>query len=242
MKKQNIENSMIIVCGGKGKRMGDITKRIPKPMLKIGNKTIIEHKIKYYQSKEINKFIFCLGYKSKLLKNFLSGKITNAIFDDGGISAGILKRIFFVKKYIKNDTLISYGDTLAKINFKDLISKHKKSKCVLTIVVAPIKNPFGIVEWNTKNRAKTFREKPIFNHFIGYSVISPNFFKKITSKIINLSDGKGVVEAIKHLIKKKQVNIYKFNDLQITINSKTELYNAKLDYNKYFTLNESNKK
>jgi formyltetrahydrofolate hydrolase len=72
--------------------------------------------------------------------------------------------------------------------------------------------------------------------------MSPNFFKKISKKIVNLNDGKGVVEAIKSLIKKKQVNIYKFNDLQVTINSKTELYNAKLEYNKYFTLNESNKK
>tara|TARA_B110000967_G_scaffold173913_1_gene185809 strand:+ start:313 stop:1041 length:729 start_codon:yes stop_codon:yes gene_type:complete len=242
MKIKNNENQMIILCGGKGKRMGVITKKIPKPLLKIGKKTIIEHKIKYYQSKGVKKFIFCLGYKSVLLKKFLSKRIKNAIYDDGGLSAGILKRIFFVKDHIKIDTLISYGDTLAKINFKNLLNNHKKSKCVLTIVVAPIQSSFGIVDWDSKNKAKKFEEKPTFNHFVGYSVISPNFFKKINNKIINLSDGKGIVEAIKYLIKKKQVNIYKFNNLQITINSKTELYNAKLKYNKYFTLNESNKK
>jgi glucose-1-phosphate cytidylyltransferase len=242
MKKKITENLMIILCGGRGRRMGEITKKIPKPMLKIGKKTIIEHKIEYYQSKGVNKYIFCLGYKSDLLKNFLSRKVKNSIFDDKGLNAGILKRIFSVQKYIKSDSFISYGDTLAKINFKDLISKHKKSRCALTIVVAPIKNPFGIVSWDSKYRAKTFKEKPIFNHFIGYSVISPSFFKKIKSKIVNLSDGKGVIEAIQHLIKQKQVNIYKFNNLQITINSRTELYNAKLDYDKYFTLNESNKK
>ena len=56
---------------------------------------------------------------------------------------------------------------------------------------------------------------------------------------MNLKDGKGIVEAIKFLIKKKKVNVYKFNDLQITINSQSELYNAKLQYNKYFTLNET---
>jgi len=236
------ENPMIILCGGKGKRMGEITKRIPKPLLKVGKKTLIEHKINYYQSKGVFKFIFCLGYKSAVLKNFLSKRIKNAAYDNAGLSAGILKRIFCVRKHVKVDTLVSYGDTLAKINFKDLLNKHKRSKCALTIVVAPIQNPFGIVDWDLKNRAKTFEEKPTFNHFIGYSVISPNFFKKISRKTVNLSDGKGVVEAIKYLIKKKQVNIYKFNDLQITINSKTELNNAKLEYNKYFTLNESNKK
>ena len=242
MIEKKIMNSMILLCGGRGKRMGNITKKIPKPMLKIGKKTIIEHKLEYYQSKGINKFIFCLGYKSKMLKNFLTKKNKYAVFDKKGLNVGILKRIFFVKNHIKSDTLISYGDTLAKINFRDLIAKHKRSKCVLTIVVAPIKNPFGLVTWDSSLKAKKFEEKPTLNHFIGYSVVSPNFFKIISNKIVNLEDGKGIVEAIRFLIKKKQVNIYKFNDLQITINSQSELYNAKLQYNKYFTLNETYKK
>ena len=54
--------------------------------------------------------------------------------------------------------------------------------------------------------------------------------------IFNLSDGKGIVEAINFLSKKKLVNTYKFEDLQVTINSPDELKNAKVNYNKYFTL------
>ena len=68
MQKKINKNSMIILCGGKGKRMGEITKKIPKPLLKLGKKTIIEHKIKYYKSEGMDKFIFCLGYKSLILK------------------------------------------------------------------------------------------------------------------------------------------------------------------------------
>mgnify|MGYP001349901442 CR=1 FL=1 len=229
---------MIILCGGRGKRMGKFTNKIPKPMIKIGGKPIIEHKIKYYQSRGLNKFIFCLGYKANILKKFLLKKTKNSLFNNGGIKAGILKRIFLVRDKMLNHTLISYGDTLAKIDFKDLISKHKKSKCAITIVVAPIQNPFGLVNWNSKGRAIKFDEKPILNHFIRYAVFSSNFFKKIRTKIVNLSDGKGIVQAINYLIKKKEVNIYKFNDLQVTINSPAELKDAKVNYNKYFTLNE----
>ena len=229
---------MIILCGGRGKRMGKFTNKIPKPMIKIGGKPIIEHKIKYYQSRGLNKFIFCLGYKANILKKFLLKKTKNSLFNNGGIKAGILKRIFLVRDKMLSHTLISYGDTLAKIDFKDLISKHKKSKCAITIVVAPIQNPFGLVNWNSKGRAIKFDEKPILNHFIGYAVFSSNFFKKISTKIVNLSDGKGIVQAINYLIKKKEVNIYKFNDLQVTINSPSELKDAKVNYNKYFTLNE----
>ena len=59
---------------------------------------------------------------------------------------------------------------------------------------------------------------------------------EISNKTINLKDGEGFVKAIDYLIKKKQVNIYKFNDLQVTINSPEELKNAKNNYDKYFTI------
>ena len=236
MKKNKMQNPMIIVCGGRGKRMGKITKNVPKPMIKIGNKPIIEHKIKYYETQGINRFIFCLGYKSKILKKFLIKKTNNSIFDDAGLKPGILKRIFLIRDKIKQPTIISYGDTLAKIDFKKLILNHNRSKCAITVVVAPIQNPFGLVEWDANGKATKFNEKPILNHFIGYAVISPVFFKKINHKIVNLSNGKGIIQAINYLIKKRQVNIYKFEDLQVTINSPAELKHAKVNYNKYFTL------
>ncbi len=235
-KKFKSKSRMVILCGGRGKRMGKITNIIPKPMVKIGKATIIEHKLNYYNTQGLNNFTFCLGYKANVLKKFLKKKFKNSIFNNGGIKAGILKRIFLTRNFIKGPTIISYGDTLAKINFKDLISKHKRSNCMMTIVVAPIQNPFGIVSWDKKGRGTDFNEKPILNHFLGYAVINDNFFEKINKKFINMKDGKGVVESIKFLMKKKQVNIYKFNHLQITINSPEELENARLNYNKYFTL------
>ena len=235
--KKKIKNQMIILCGGRGKRMGKITKSIPKPMIKIGRTPIIEHKINFYVSQGIDNFFFCLGYKSEILKKFLlKKKIKQESFSDQGEKPGILKRIYYLKDQIKEPAIISYGDTLAKINFKKLIASHVRSRCILTIVVAPIQNPFGLVKWDSKRRATNFDEKPVLNHFIGYAVISSNFFKKISNKIVNLSDGKGVVQAIKYLSKKKMVNIYKFNDLQITINSPDELRYAKKNYNKYFTI------
>ncbi len=231
-----LKNKMIIVCGGRGKRMGKITTSIPKPLIKIGNVPIIEHKLRYYKSQGLSNFIFCLGYKSDQLMNFLKKKNFKSIFNIAGVDAGILKRIFLVKDYIKDSTIISYGDTLAKINFKNLINSHKKSNCALTIVVAPIQNPFGLVSWDAKGKATNFNEKPILNHFIGYAVVNPNFFKKINNKFVNLKNGRGIVQAIKILIKKKQVNIYSFKNLQITINSPEELKYARLNYKKYFTL------
>ena len=239
MKKNQKSIEMIIVCGGKGKRMGKLSKKIPKAMIKLDQKTIIEHKLEYYTKQGIDNFIYCIGYKSTILKSFLLKKKKKGIFHNAGVNAGILKRIYSVKSLIKKDTIISYGDTLAKIKFKKLLQHHKKSKCPITLVVAPIQNPFGIVKWNNKKLATSFNEKPILNHFIGYAVINPKFFNNLTSKIINMSDGQGMVQAINFLIEKRRVNIFTFGDLQITVNSPDDLNRAKTQFKKYFTLDDN---
>ena len=229
---------VIILCGGKGKRLGHLTKSIPKPLVKIGKIPIIIHKLNYYKQQGLKDFIFCIGYKGKILKEFLKKKYKNSHFYNGGLNSGILKRIYLARDSINSSTIISYGDTLAKINFNDLLKKHKKSRAVLSIVVAPIKNPFGLVNWNKKGNLTKFEEKPTLNHFIGYAVVEPNIFNYLNKNIINLKDGSGMVKAIQKLILKRLVNVYSFKGLQLTINSLSELKTAKTKIDKYFTFNE----
>lgn len=238
MKKKNSKTEIVILCGGRGKRLGKITNKIPKPLIKVGKIPIIEHKLNYYKKQGFENFTFCLGYKEKILRKFLIKRCKNPTFFNGGINSGILKRIYLAKKVIKDSTIISYGDTLAKINFADLIRKHKKSKAVLSLVAAPIQNPFGIVKWNSRGKVIRFEEKPILNHFIGYAVLEPNIFRYLNKKIINLKNGKGIVAAIKTLISKKLVNVYKFKGLQLTVNSVNELKEARNKIGKYFTFDE----
>jgi len=241
MQLNSIKSKMIIVCGGRGKRLGNITDKIPKPLVRIGNTSLIEHKLNYYKKQGLEDFVFCIGYKGNILKKFIKTRYQKAkiSFCDGGLNPGILKRIFLTRKVINTSTIISYGDTLAKINFKDLLKQHNKSKAILSIVVAPIQNPFGLISWNTKGRVSQFEEKPILYHFIGYAVIEPNIFNYLGKKIINLKDGQGMVKAIQKLISKKLVNVYKYKGLQLTVNSPNELKEAKIKIGKYFTYDET---
>ena len=62
----------VILAGGKGTRFGSVTKKIPKPMIKIGNKPIIWHIIKYLSAQGIKNFIICTGYKEQIIKKYLS--------------------------------------------------------------------------------------------------------------------------------------------------------------------------
>lgn len=232
------DTTVIILCGGRGKRMRKYTNKIPKPLLKLGKFTIIEHKLNYYKKQGLENFVFCTGYKGNVLKKFLKKRCNNPKFFHGKVNFGILKRIHSAKKVIKTSTIISYGDTLAKINFQDLIKKHKKSKAVMSIIVAPIQNPFGIVNWNSKEKVTEFHEKPLLNHFIGYAVIEPKIFDYLNKKIINLRDGEGIVKAIKTLASKKMVSVYKFKGLQLTVNSINQLREARNKIGNYFTFDE----
>ena len=62
----------VILAGGKGSRLGSLTKSIPKPMVSIGGKPIIWHIMKIFASQGITNFIICLGYKGEVLRKFFS--------------------------------------------------------------------------------------------------------------------------------------------------------------------------
>jgi len=233
--KKKTDIKILILCGGKGKRMGKYTKKIPKPLVKVGKIPIIQHKINYYKSQGFKNLIFCTGYKANVMKKFLKKKYKNPICSNAGINSGILKRIFLASKSYNATSIISYGDTLAKIDLNDLLKKHKLSKSLMSLVIAPIKNPFGIVQWNLKNKITSFKEKPVLNHFIGYAVIEPNIFKHLNKNIINSKDGLGIVKAIELLVSKRLVNVYKYNGLQLTVNSISELKEARSKIGKYIT-------
>ena len=62
---------VVILAGGLGSRISEFTHKVPKPMINIGNYPIIWHLMKIYSFYGLNEFIICLGYKSKIIKNFL---------------------------------------------------------------------------------------------------------------------------------------------------------------------------
>ena len=60
----------VILAGGKGSRLGSLTKSTPKPMIKIGGKPILWHIMKIYEHYGFNEFIICLGYKAQSIKEY----------------------------------------------------------------------------------------------------------------------------------------------------------------------------
>ena len=175
----------IILAGGLGTRISEETKKIPKPMVKIGKIPIIHHIIKIYETYGYNDFIICGGYKYKTISKYFS-KIklnSNIKVINTGIGTMTGGRILKIKKYVKNDEkfFLTYGDGVSNVNLKKLLKYHIKNKKLLTLTAVQPNMKYGVVKFSKGNKLiSKFEEKPK-KHFIsgGFFVVSTKIFKYI---------------------------------------------------------------
>ena len=175
---------VIILAGGYGTRLGNITEAIPKPMVEIGGKPILWHIMKIYAHYGYNSFIICLGYKGEIIKNYFYNinnylsdftidissrdiKYHNSITEnwqvtlcDTGLNTLKGGRIKRIEKYIDSKlNMLTYGDGLSDININDLISFHKSHDKILTITGVKPPSMFGEI-LESKGQVLSFEEKP----------------------------------------------------------------------------------
>ena len=205
----------VILAGGRGTRLNEETKNIPKPMVKIGGKPILWHIMKIYSSYGINEFIICCGYKKEIIENYFkrynspknkeNWKVT--LIDTGkeSMTGGRLKR---VKRLISNEKFFffTYGDGISDINIKKLINFHLKNKKLATVTAVRPPGRYGVL--NIKNlMVKKFSEKAKG----GDGYINGGFFI-LSPKVLNLINSDKTTweqEPMLKLAKKKQLMAYK---------------------------------
>ena len=206
---------VVILSGGLGTRLSEETKNVPKALVKIGNKPIIIHLIKYYQSFGYTDFIICLGYKGILIKQFFLKeknkkylKNTTIKLINTGLKSYTGERIRRVKKYIKGNFFLTYCDGLSDINLRKALNTFIKSKKIGLVSSINPSSRFGVLSIDNKNTVLNFDEKSKnANTWInaGFFIFSKNIFKFIKGKnpiferlpLISLSKKKQLI-AYKH--------------------------------------------
>ena len=198
----------IILAGGKGSRLAEYTKLIPKPMVKIGNKPIIRHIIDFYKSYGVKDFIIASGYKHKIIYDyFKKEKNIKVVFT--GLNTLTGKRIKLLEKYFtKNENFfLTYGDGLSNVNLKKLLKFHLNHKKMSTITAVHPPARFGELKISKNNKIYEFEEKPqLGDGWIngGFFIFNSNFFKILTFKNIMLER-----EPIQKLLKRNQLMAFK---------------------------------
>lgn len=180
---------VVILAGGKGTRISEYTKSIPKPMVKIGSKPILEHIINYYMKFGFNDFLIAGGYKYSIIKSYFKKKKSVKInVINTGLETLTGSRLLKLKNELKDTFLLTYGDGLSNINLKKLIKFHKKNKKKITITAVHPPARFGELEINNKLVTK-FEEKPqLQKGWIngGFFVVEPEFLRFIGKKNVML--------------------------------------------------------
>tara|TARA_B100001123_G_C15280149_1_gene1013696 strand:- start:36 stop:737 length:702 start_codon:yes stop_codon:yes gene_type:complete len=178
---------VVILCGGKGTRLAEETNLNPKPMVKIGDKPIIWHILKFFNHYGHNEFILATGYKNEVINDFFYNNKdfpnVKTIFTGAKTMTG--GRILRLKSILdkEEEFFMTYGDGVTNLNLNELLKFHKSHNKIATVTAVHPPVRFGEVEIN-KNQVTNFAEKKQAKS----SWISGGFFilnKKIFNYIKN---------------------------------------------------------
>jgi glucose-1-phosphate cytidylyltransferase len=220
---------VVILCGGKGSRMSELTNEVPKPLVKVGDKPFLWHIMKLYKHYGFDEFILLLGYKGDKIKEYFMNydwknhsftldtstgdiqmlqqsekwKITFLDTGEETMTGGRLKK---AEKLIGNETfMLTYADGLANINLLDLLKFHKSIGTVATVTGVNKISQYGIL--TVKNGiAESFHEKSQSEGIIngGFFVLEPKVFEYLTDSPNCIFEQ----EPLKKLTKDRQLAVY----------------------------------
>ena len=204
---------VVILAGGKGSRLSELTKKIPKPMVKINNLPIIVHIMKHYSKYGFNDFIIAAGYKKKIITNYFKKKIKNwkvEVINTGlnTMTGGRVKRL---KRTLQNERfLLTYGDGISNVNILNLVNYHKKKRGIVTLTAVRPPARFGAIKIND-GKVSVFREKSALDEgWIngGFFVCEPEIFNYLKNDKTILES-----EPLKNLGKRKKLFAFKHTKL-----------------------------
>ena len=231
--------SVLIMAGGFGKRLMPITKNIPKPLLLISNKPILEIIIEQLSKNHFKKIFISTFYKSEMIQNyFRDGKewnldITYLREKKQLGTAGSLSLI--PKNHRAFPILVMNSDLLTKLDFDELMLFHKKKKNMVTVCIRKktFNIPYGVVK-HSNDRIKEIIEKPSQEFFInaGIYVIDPQIFAKVKkNQYLDMTDL--IKECIKNKLKVVPFPIHEYwSDIGLKEDFKSAEKNWLFDNNK----------
>ena len=184
----------VILVGGMGTRMRPLTYVVPKAMLPIGGKPLLEHMVRYLKEYGITEVIVCVAYlKTHITDYFKDGKNLGAKirYAEAEMPLGTAGQLKTAEKYISSTFLAMNGDIITSLNLRKLIHFHDKMGGIGTIALKKfeVQIPYGHVEINTNTTIQKFAEKPTFSFLAnaGIYVFEPKIFKYISpNQVVSL--------------------------------------------------------
>lgn len=194
-KKEKLNMPVVIMAGGKGTRLKPYTQVLPKPLIPVGNKTILEHIMDRFEEFECRHFDLIVNYKKNFIKAFFldcdNDRDVSFYNEEEFLGTGGGLRLL---KGVYNDTFfVSNCDILIEEDYGKMIEYHKSQKNIITMVCA-MKNveiPYGTIQMSKGGSVEKISEKPVFPLMTntGLYIVEPEFLDKIPpNTFIHITD------------------------------------------------------
>lgn len=180
----------LIIAGGEGERLRPLTNDRPKNMVPVAGRPIVERQLDWLRENGATDAVFLCGYKADVLKAHVGDgsrfgiRVQYSIEQEPLGRGGALKQGFSLVPQDEENIVACNGDILTDQPLADLVAFHESRKAAATVMLAPLRSPYGIVDVEDDGRITTFREKPVLPYWInaGIYVLSRSFFARLPDK------------------------------------------------------------
>jgi glucose-1-phosphate cytidylyltransferase len=171
----------VILCGGKGTRLGSFGERVPKPLLPVGTEPILWHIMKIYDAFGHRDFVLCLGHLQENFHAYFSDSSPppwEVALADTGRETPTGGRILRVADQIEGDFFATYGDGVADVDLDRLLEFHRSHGRIATVTIVRPRGNFGIARVDDDGHVLGFEEKPVMEDWVngGFFVFRPEIF------------------------------------------------------------------
>lgn len=184
--KKPIDTPVVIMAGGKGTRLKPLTNVIPKPLIPVGEKTMIETIIDSFRQHNCRQFHISVNYKADLIEYYLKSVYGDSIdisYFQEDKPLGTAGSLFLLKDQINSPFFVSNCDILVDQDYSEILDYHKKNNNELTVVGAlrHFSIPYGTLETGESGVLKSISEKPELTYLInsGLYILEPHLIDEI---------------------------------------------------------------
>jgi len=191
----SIQVPVLVMAGGKGTRLDPLTKILPKALIPIGEKAIIEIIIEKFYTQGVRDFYISVQHKSTLIRSFFEELNPDYLvtFVQENIPLGTIGSLKLIEEQIASRVIVTNCDIIIDLDYSELINFHDQQGYSLTLVASLMHYniPYGTCEIEKNGRLIELREKPEYSLFVntGMYVIQKEVIKYIPeNKLFHVTD------------------------------------------------------
>jgi dTDP-glucose pyrophosphorylase len=166
--------SVLIMAGGLGARLGELTRNLPKPLVRIGGRPILEMLIRDLAQQGFRRIILAVNYKAELIEqHFSTGQRFGVQIDyvREPMPLGTAGAIRLAEPMLGQEFIVTNADLLTRVNFRELLSFHRREQHRFTVAVieSTLQLRYGLIQ-TEGSRVVAIKEKPALKHFVNAGI------------------------------------------------------------------------